>query len=655
MPMVCMMGGANRFLVFILFSSFFSFSAVVAGNSPGHGEFEFELGSLPSTQEGSFQCGLQKQWFVLNEKNRPFFMVTEGEIEVQVLSIRYDVNSYRTYVKQLISGTEPGVISPFSVCLLTTQPRLYRESQLGIFHGKEATINYSGQDLTHFVDRTYMALGTVLVLKIFEYRNWQNLLNEMEAMSSYPGSKKEEKSTGKPSVDWDSPSGVEGGICSFPALFTIHIDSFGAYKASNGIRQLQTRSHVIAVLAQCSHIPMKVNIQVRMSNADGKGSSEYISTEKIYLFYLVAYIVLFGILLFLILPCGSLSKKHSETTSLERLSESSGGVGHTNSSTECGGSRRGNINEAERGKARPSTDGQNERRGLNLTSLENVWETTPEAENANSAATNSDSRRRCSTACCDAFRNKIRNICSQYLLILYPPLQWLVLTCLILRGGVCLLRLVKYRILSGSSVAKTNGSIDILSILLSVCTRTAVFVMQQLVCIGWGCAYERPPTIKIVTVSLVSITTFFAYVFQGTCDEDSIPTKFTAPDGHRQFTTARCVKIQTIAIACEMLGWLINLFQLTTVMATIGRAAATGSKRGRLTKSENQTSLYLRYRGMCVPYALGIIVPQILFVAFSNTLMRVEDYYVEVALNEFSQWYALAFVLLFLRKEPLYI
>ncbi|RNC48927.1 hypothetical protein TcCL_NonESM01203 [Trypanosoma cruzi] len=179
--------------------------------------------------------------------------------------------------------------------------------------------------------------------------------------------------------------------------------------------------------------------------------------------------------------------------------------------------------------------------------------------------------------------------------------------------------------------------------------------MQQLVCIGWGCAYERPPTIKIVTVSLVSITTFFAYVFQGTCDEDSIPTKFTASDGHRQFTTARCVKIQTIAIACEMLGWLINLFQLTTVMATIGRAAATGSKQGRLTTSESQTSLYLRYRGMCVPYALGIIVPQILFVAFSNTLMRVEDYYVEVALNEFSQWYALAFVLLFLRKEPLYI
>ncbi|EKF32856.1 hypothetical protein MOQ_003284 [Trypanosoma cruzi marinkellei] len=582
-------------------------------------------------------------------------MVTEGEIEVQVLSIHYDVNVFRTYVKELISKTEPGVISPSSVCLLMTQPRLYRESQIGIFHEKEAKSNHFSQELTHFVDRTYMALETVLVLKVFEYREWQNLLNEMEAMSRYSGLKQKEKFTGNSGVNWSLLSGVEGGICSVPALFTIYIDSFGAYQASNGIRQLQTRSHVIAVLAQCSHIPMKVNILVRMSNADGKGSSEYISTEKIYLFYLVAYIVLFGILLFLILPCGSLSKKNSETTSLEHLNENRGGVGQTNSSTECGDSRRGNTNASEGGTTRPLREGQNEGRGLNLTSLENVWEITPEAENANLAALNLASRRRYSTACCDAFRNKIKNICSQYLLIFYPPLQWLVLTCLILRGGVCLLRLIQYRMLSESSVAKPNKSIDILSILLSVCTRTAVFVMQQLVCIGWGCAYERPPTIKIVTVSLVSITTFFAYVFQGTCDEESIPTTFTASDGHREYMSARCMKIQTVAIACEMLGWLINLFQLTTLMATIGRAAATGSKQGRLTTSESQTSLYLRYRGMCLPYALGIILPQILFVAFSNTLMRVEDYYVEVALHEFSQWYALALVLLFLRKEPLYI
>lgn len=63
--------------------------------------------------------------------------------------------------------------------------------------------------------------------------------------------------------------------------------------------------------------------------------------------------------------------------------------------------------------------------------------------------------------------------------------------------------------------------------------------------------------------------------------------------------------------------------------------------------------LYLRYRGMRVPFALLPLWP-VLFLIFAFTFYDVDDYYMEVFFRELVHVYLFCFILLFMRREPFY-
>ncbi|ESL07555.1 hypothetical protein TRSC58_04754 [Trypanosoma rangeli SC58] len=442
-------------------------------------------------------------------------------------------------------------------------------------------------------------------------------------------------------------------ICAAPALLTEYIDvTDGSHVTMRSI-QVPTQTPVIAILVQCSYMPLTLQLMFHMSNANGRGSAEHISTECMYLVFFTAHVVLFVILLFLIIPCRPLCTASSATSSAG-ASEEDGFIDLRSSLNVDSATRIGNANVMKGRADVASKCLVTEEDRLNLAHLDGIQETVTEVETTSAPAFTSSSTRRSFTVCCKFFWTKVRHACSLHLLILYPPLQWLVLACLILRGTFCLLEFIRYRALVEHPESFPEGYIGIVAIFISVASCTAVFLMQQLVCIGWGCAYQRPPTIKLATACLASVITFFAYVFSGSCKGGGFSVIYSSHDKDTNNVSVRCPTIQTVVVACELLGWVINLFQLTSLMATIGRAATTGSPRRRPKFHGELASLYLRYRNMCVPYAMGMILPQVLFIIFSNTLMGLEDQYVEVALREFSQWYPLAFVLIFLRKEPFY-
>ncbi|RNF13267.1 uncharacterized protein Tco025E_06248 [Trypanosoma conorhini] len=620
-------------------------------------EFEFELWPMPRFSDGSVRCGLQKQWFILNEDNRPFSMTREGEIKLEVRTLSFDVNALGAYANRLMYARKLGEASPETTCLLFTQPRIFRVMQQITVASAVGAVPLAadfGMVPEYFLDDAFMAMDTVLVFKVFAYRDWQRLMKQMKMQPEKRFSNSENLFTTSPDVPLDDVLLRMERVCSAPALLTKHIDTASAYHTTVDSIQLQPQTHVVAVLMQCSHTPVKVRVFFQMSNINGRGSAEYISTENVYLLFLTAYVVLFTIMLFLIIPCGYSCRTLSATSSV-------GGDGENRTAARRGSPNggifngRGNVLATVGGTDGASIYRQSEDDRLNAVNLDRAWETGAGVENSTSAVAPSSSPRRCSKGCCRAFWSKVRHVFRQYLLILYPPLQWIVLLSLIIRGTFCLMKLIRYRTIV-EHPEEPQGCLGILAVLLDVGSRTTVFVMQQLVCIGWGCAYRRPPTIKIVTAALASVITFFAYVFNGTCSSNGLPAIYTTYDGDREYTSFRCMTIRTIVLACELLGWTLNLFQLTTLMATIGRAATTtGPSRRGLGLLGEKTALYLRYRSMCVPYALGMLLPQVLFVIFSNTLMGIDDHYVEIALREFSQWYALAFVLLFLRKEPFYL
>ncbi|RNF06685.1 hypothetical protein TraAM80_03632 [Trypanosoma rangeli] len=645
-----MRGGTSLFFAVVVFSVLLCLPA--AARSLTQREFEFELWPTPKFLQQTVGCGLQKQWFVLNEQGRPFSIASEGHIKLNVTSIAYDVTALRGYLERLLHESKPGEVSRHITCLLFTQPRLFRVTQqMKSISDTESKFALNAS-IEEFLDEYSMLWDAVLMLKVFVYGDWLQLIKKTKTAAEESIDDLGDLSEAELDASTKETMRTTQRICTAPALLTEYIDVADAFHVTMHRIQMQSQTPVIAILVQCSYIPLNLKLTFHMSNTNGRGSAEHISTECMYLVFFIAYIVLFAILLFLIIPCGTSCTTSSAISSASASDEDRPAV--PRSSLNVGSATRmDNANAMEESAKVASKYLEEKEDTLNLAHLDRMQETLTGVETTNSPVTTSSPTHQSFRACRKLFCAKTRHACSLYLLILYPPLQWLVLACLILGGAFCLLELIRYRALVEYPENLSESYIGIVSIFVSVASRTAVFVMQQFVCIGWGCAYQRPPTIKLVTACLASVITFFAYVFNGSCKGGGFSVIYSLYDKDTN-VGVRCSTIQTVVVACELLGWVLNLFQLTTLMATIGRAAMKGSPRRRPSFHGELTSLYLRYRSMCVPYALGMLLPQVLFIVFSNTLMGLEDHYVEVALREFSQWYPLAFVLIFLRKEPFY-
>ncbi|ORC93343.1 uncharacterized protein TM35_000012200 [Trypanosoma theileri] len=607
--------------------------------SDGRATFELAPVSSASLDHVPRQA-LKNYAYILNEDGRPFAMDHAGRIVFEVGLLNFANYDYNNYIDTTLYPALLKENSQRKLFFMLTQPRLY------CLCLEVMSESCDPSRLPIVVDSFFMAMETRLMVKIFELSQWQAILKRLQDAQIVLDT------NGDISIDniseiQTSYSGLASILCSAPAAYTIFLEDIASSGAPGIVWDIEHRRRVIAVLVQCSNIPLTVGISVKIFNGDGKGSLEYFSMEMVYLTFFIAYSLLLVTLLILLLPCccsyGS-SVVTQTVHSREETIDSSTSTRNSSTTTSKVTKGSGNILVSKRGEVHGVNLYEGNSNGDNMRN-DVIWNMGESNED------NVEVVRKCN--CCSVFWKKMQNICCQHIFILYPTLQWLILVSLFVKMIICALRLAQYRDLAMSADASLHGNIQILSIVLTVCIRSVIFAMQQFVCIGWGCAYEVPPTRKTVVASFASIMGFSAFVLQSTCEGSSMISMFTDLDTFMHPNTLRCATIRTISTAVDLIGSLLNVFQITTLMATIGRAASTEKLSGKESVFNDNMLLYLRYRGMCVPYAVGIIAPQIILIAYSRSSFSFDDYYVETAVIEFVQWYALAFVLLFLRREPM--
>ncbi|KAH9598838.1 hypothetical protein LSM04_002390 [Trypanosoma melophagium] len=607
------------------------------------GQATFELSPLPASPYSVPHGALKNYAFILNDGGTPFSMDRNGRILLEVRSSSFNIADYTRYIVNFMFPAILGEKMHRKLFFMLTQSRLYC---LYLHSLCASPRNATSEDIV--MDSTFMELETKLLVKIFEFSQWQHILKRLSEAENIHGDGEDVSVEGDQTTLHQSFGGAAAILCSVPAVHTIFIEDINAVSSTVNVWVSEHQMRMIAVLIQCSNIPLTVGISFKMFNDHGKGSLEYFSTEIVYMIFFVAYFLLLSALLMLILPC-CCSYRYGVSTQRTHSREEKEQENTTNSSNTSTGAgkrveNRSGTSVGKRDVNRVNLREQNNSR--DDTTNNTLWSTDERNENNNEIEGQSGRH--------SIFRKKIPNICGSHMFILYPTLQWLVLVCLFVRMIVCALRIAQYHGLAMSANATPNGSIGIPAVVLSVSTRTAIFAMQQFVCIGWGCAYKSPPTNKTVVASLASIIGFSVFVVVSTCEGSTMIITLAGLDGFLPSSMIRCVTIRIVRITVDLLGSLLNFFQLTTLMSTIGRAALSDQFSGKASVLNENMLLYLRYRGMCVPYALGIIVPQILFIIYSESSLSFDDFYIETAVLEFLQWYPLVFVLLFLRKEPMF-
>lgn len=129
-------------------------------------------------------------------------------------------------------------------------------------------------------------------------------------------------------------------ICSVPALYTVPLDGLlrdissdgtTSYRANVTLRHMAAQERIIVVLAQCSGVPLTVNVMVELTNSGrGAGSAEHYYTSVIYFIFVVAYALLFFLLAIMLLRC---EKKRNAKLRPPAAKVSSGSTINNNSSS----------------------------------------------------------------------------------------------------------------------------------------------------------------------------------------------------------------------------------------------------------------------------------------------------------------------------------
>ncbi|CBZ31294.1 hypothetical protein, conserved [Leishmania donovani] len=333
-----------------------------------------------------------------------------------------------------------------------------------------------------------------------------------------------------------------------------------------------------------------------------------------------------------------------------------------------------------------------------------------------------------------------------HILVMYAPIQWLVLVLLVLRCLLSVLLAAKFFLLSRAVHRDSlmGNSLSLVCIIFEVATDTLLIPIEMLVAMGWGLAFTAPlPTNQIVTVGLATLTMFIVFVFSAACAKDGLSMALTANRYARLINGNLCNTVAYTRAAFEMVCrvhnvlrmFLLSLWLSKTVvpadaaavqrqrrlshrqlqgaqnecregqgMAGPGDSSSDGvscrSDLHRRTSSATSSSssgqcdgsslvttftttdtttpssapfalrppprlgypgvslsameVYLRYRGMWVPFAM-LLVWAVLLLVFAFTFYEPEDYYMVVAFRELQSVYLLGFIILFLRtSSPLY-
>ncbi|KPA73637.1 hypothetical protein ABB37_09769 [Leptomonas pyrrhocoris] len=162
-----------------------------------------------------------------------------------------------------------------------------------------------------------------------------------------------------------------------------------------------------------------------------------------------------------------------------------------------------------------------------------------------------------------------------YILIMYAPLQWLLLVLMALKVLLCILYSAKYSLMAGFSIGgvTSNYSLFVVSVIFAITVDTLVIPVEMLIGMGWGLAFTYPlPTNQIVIVCLATIGMFTVYIFQATCDTDGYNLALTANKYAKAANTARCNSVTYARIALELVCRLHNVLRMLLLMLWLSRS-----------------------------------------------------------------------------------
>ncbi|TPP52955.1 putative integral membrane protein [Leishmania donovani] len=649
----------------------------------------------------------------------------------------------------------------------------------------------------------YMQLGSSVVVKIFSFDVWYQLTGTpapatlskarttttaapasaaySAVFSSGPITRGRGCSTGVSTKNLAAGQSLKlpadpEKVCTAPALYTISLNpllarasSWSLGSSTDWLQPSVMVTHdypaarVIAVVAQCSGVPLSFSVKANFLNPGNyPGSGQHYATSIIHLFFLVCYALLLIVFLVMIqyddeicsrggiigareYVCGGEEHDHSAAKPILVVADvrSSGGGPNTRPETSslytahsnahltsssgiyddndinCGSSDAASEKEQRRAKRERQEQKKQRSRPRHHVSATS----TSRRYAANDL---DDDRRGSSTGVVSAFASPLRwrfravgmtDVvghqvldpvrlwwAESHILVMYAPIQWLVLVLLVLRCLLSVLLAAKFFLLSRAVHRDSlmGNSLSLVCIIFEVATDTLLIPIEMLVAMGWGLAFTAPlPTNQIVTVGLATLTMFIVFVFSAACAKDGLSMALTANRYARLINGNLCNTVAYTRAAFEMVCrvhnvlrmFLLSLWLSKTVvpadaaavqrqrrlshrqlqgaqnecregqgMAGPGDSSSDGvscrSDLHRRTSSATSSSssgqcdgsslVYLRYRGMWVPFAM-LLVWAVLLLVFAFTFYEPEDYYMVVAFRELQSVYLLGFIILFLR------
>lgn len=162
-----------------------------------------------------------------------------------------------------------------------------------------------------------------------------------------------------------------------------------------------------------------------------------------------------------------------------------------------------------------------------------------------------------------------------HIVIMYPPLQWLLLVLILLKVLVCILYAAKYALLSDTSTGDVTSSYSlfIVCFIFSITANTLVIPLEMLVGMGWGLAFTSPlPTNQIIIVCLCTVGMFVEYVFQATCDTDGYNLAFTVNPYAKDANTGRCNSVAYARVGVELSIRLHNVLRMFLLAMWLSRS-----------------------------------------------------------------------------------
>lgn len=529
----------------------------------------------------------------------PFFMDTGGTIDVSLSGggLKYNVASYYTYVvngllerlgevqqqnadtgrgNQATGATPKRPNEEASADVLSTarsdasfpplfltHPRLYC---MYVASNESAGSNCSAAvgppKLSTLLNADFVEMEALLQLMIFDADTFYRIT---EGAASSSGGRPSSLETDEGSCITMSQRRLAtysllrnpSLICSAPAMYTIPLNALGQEYVTNQQARIRLihqypASHLIAVLAQCSAVPLSITMRVTFDN-NGLGSIQHHMALVSHSVILTAYLILLISFLIMILRCGR-TRNERRGTDTTRSTRGGGDGGSSNARSSA-------LDEppasAANPKGYPAADASAERRGAKSIPRHSTDRRRPPSSAADvttpggrlerasqldssgelsatgASASSTESDRGNGTAPRTPPRDSRISIvhgwtvCSRKVRscmagrrrkkIMYPPMQWVVLSVIVLKCLVALLGVIESGMRSGMQTDSFILTVPSIARFLEVSSSALAMAFETLVGMGWGLAYTSLTLRKRIILGVISSLAFIIYSGTASC------------------------------------------------------------------------------------------------------------------------------------------